>query len=596
MPNERDVLQQFFAQQEAAEKRRSKRRRTLSPRRCEVRFCDASNDVSTRTGRLKFPNGVCCKKLHCIAKYTPKQVLLLRQSLKDRPRNSADRRAFLSHRYKPRAVTIGAARGSGKFYCDSITTLSLNTYLSGEQTLPLKPLDTQQVCASFFCWAYDVSKDQMRRQLSDRLQYSKRVRQVSAPKQWTVEQWLVDLSKYYQLQPDSETVLLPFANRASVYDMFRMDASVDENDLKGAEAIHKSYFCRIWRSSERTKHIRLRKHLRFTKCDTCVNLRERKTRTMDRKLLDKIREEEYAHYQFIKQERGGYYLRRKFATRLPLEVLSIIIDGADWYSYAIPYFATKTHTSSKLFRVPIYLMGLIAHGRGSKCYVIPGHFKQGTNVVLDVLIRYLKSLKLTGQNIPKTLYLQLDNTCKQNKNKYLIGVLAYLVNSGVFSEILVSFLPKGHTHEDIDQLFSRLVIALLCRDARSVAELLRIIRSAYRDKHGRHTETEEVSAPANLSQWIAPYLHNMDGITRFRQFKIKRNDSDSIILRVRTDTLGSEWRGIEEKTEFTYVFRTALPPCIPDLEPCQRRDPPCEDDQKQYEKSIEMVNVKKYFY
>ena len=85
----------------------------------------------------------------------------------------------------------------------------------------------------------------------------------------------------------------------------------------------------------------------------------------------------------------------------PEEALSLIIDGADWYNYALPYFATKTHGSSKLYRAPIYLIGVISHGRGTKCYAVPGHFKQGTNVVLDVLIRTLKSMKAKGQNIPR---------------------------------------------------------------------------------------------------------------------------------------------------------------------------------------------------
>ena len=91
-------------------------------------------------------------------------------------------------------------------------------------------------------------------------------------------------------------------------------------------------------------------------------------------------------------------ISRKYAVQHPDRALSIIIDGADWYSYAIPFFATRTHESSKLYRVPLYLMGVIAHGRKSKCYLVPGHFKQGTNVVLDVFIRTLFDMKEKGEN------------------------------------------------------------------------------------------------------------------------------------------------------------------------------------------------------
>ena len=83
---------------------------------------------------------------------------------------------------------------------------------------------------------------------------------------------------------------------------------------------------------------------------------------MDRTLLDQLRQEEYGHYQFVKAERGGYYKRRTTSVQNQADYMSLIIDGADWYNYALPYWATKTHESSKLFRAPIYLIGVIIMG------------------------------------------------------------------------------------------------------------------------------------------------------------------------------------------------------------------------------------------
>lgn len=42
-------------------------------------------------------------------------------------------------------------------------------------------------------------------------------------------------------------------------------------------------------------------------------------------------------------------------------------------------------------------------------------------------------------------------------HRYLLGFMAYLVEKGVFRKIKVSFLMVGHTHEDIDQVFSKYV-------------------------------------------------------------------------------------------------------------------------------------------
>lgn len=43
-------------------------------------------------------------------------------------------------------------------------------------------------------------------------------------------------------------------------------------------------------------------------------------------------------------------------------------------------------------------------------------------------------------------------------NRYLLGFLSYLVEMKIFKKIKVSFLMVGHTHEDIDQVFSRWVL------------------------------------------------------------------------------------------------------------------------------------------
>jgi hypothetical protein len=55
--------------------------------------------------------------------------------------------------------------------------------------------------------------------------------------------------------------------------------------------------------------------------------------------------------------------------------------------------------------------------------------------------------------LPPTLDLQLHNDPHQ-KSKQFLSFLAYLVESGVFHKIKVSYLIFGHAHEDIDQYFS----------------------------------------------------------------------------------------------------------------------------------------------
>ena len=75
--------------------------------------------------------------------------------------------------------------------------------------------------------------------------------------------------------------------------------------------------------------------------------------------------------------------------------------------------------------------------------------------------------------LPRKLYLQLDNSAKDNKNKYLMAFLSLLTARGVFEEIQAGFLLVGHTHEDIDAYFSHLSKALKSKNTFVLADLMK---------------------------------------------------------------------------------------------------------------------------
>ena len=77
-----------------------------------------------------------------------------------------------------------------------------------------------------------------------------------------------------------------------------------------------------------------------------------------------------------------------------------------------------------------------------------------------------------------------------------------LVNEGVFKEVVVSHLPVGHTHEDIDQMFSRLAMYLRFNDAMSRQQLGECFQAAYTSKEGSPPYVEHWENVANLSEWF----------------------------------------------------------------------------------------------
>jgi hypothetical protein len=52
------------------------------------------------------------------------------------------------------------------------------------------------------------------------------------------------------------------------------------------------------------------------------------------------------------------------------------------------------------------------------------------------------------------LYIQANNCYAENKIIYVFAFLSLLTALDIFRDIKMSFLIVGHTHEDIDQLFS----------------------------------------------------------------------------------------------------------------------------------------------
>lgn len=61
----------------------------------------------------------------------------------------------------------------------------------------------------------------------------------------------------------------------------------------------------------------------------------------------------------------------------------------------------------------------------------------------------------------RALVLLLDNTTADNKNKTVLAYAAWLVETGSFDKVTLFFLPKGHTYNKLDQVFSALINSLL---------------------------------------------------------------------------------------------------------------------------------------
>ena len=77
--------------------------------------------------------------------------------------------------------------------------------------------------------------------------------------------------------------------------------------------------------------------------------------------------------------------------------------------------------------------------------------------------------------LPRVLYIQLDNTPRENKNQVVLAYLCMLVEMKIVDKVKIGFLLVGHTHDQIDQMFSTISKKLARNDAFSLIRMMDLV-------------------------------------------------------------------------------------------------------------------------
>ena len=413
--------------------------------------------------------------------------------------------------------------------------------------------------------------------------------------------WLKEQAECAVILPDHDQIVLPWRSRAATHAAMvrdleaRLGASWANytpaiafgnrqqrcqyrygNYLLGkagsipvlSNIISKNHFCRVWRRTTELQAVVVRRWIPFAKCTECTLFRDIETShyKRDRKEKAKAHERQRRHIADVRLERRHYHSNRLRAILDPEVYLSIIIDGADQGCHLLPHFCNRSHLSDEAVRQHLYAYGAISHGRKAYTFLVPGHVGQGHNVSIEVLWRILNDVLTEEGRIPKVLLLQLDNTTKQNKGRFFFAFLALLVHHNVFDKVIVSFLPVGHTHEDIDQMFSRFAQYLRTHNARSRAEMANAMRNAfvYNDKSA---QVHILSTVANMSDYLSKGIGiELPECMSHRHFRIRRDKQGKVIIQGRSTPIVSyttePWLGLEGNTSYHDIFPNFTPNLI----------------------------------
>ncbi|KAL3680702.1 hypothetical protein R1sor_023658 [Riccia sorocarpa] len=132
---------------------------------------------------------------------------------------------------------------------------------------------------------------------------------------------------------------------------------------------------------------------------------------------------------------------------------------------------------------------------------------------------YFRNVQNAGDNVrrpsfkplPHVFMLQMDNSAKDNKNVHVHAFCSELVIRGVFETVEVNFLMVGHTHEDVDALFSKVTAQTINKDVLTLPALMAEIWDS-ETMHPMPLLLEEVADyKSYVNNFLGPLDENLRG-------------------------------------------------------------------------------------
>ena len=235
--------------------------------------------------------------------------------------------------------------------------------------------------------------------------------------------------------------------------------------FKDAERVpgSKSMLKRVWKLEHRLKERRAKSH---SKCTSCARIGALQERLIGVNTEDAQKEREFLQMLYAEHE-GEHLMAREVLDEAglmgivnPRYIWVICVDAATQRNFEIPKFQFRP---PKCFaKRPFWnfkLMACFVYGNGFYPFLIHDSQKFGANLTWTVIWKTLCALLKKHGCWPEMIHLQLDNTTGENKNEVMIMLGAWLASVKV-KQVRVYFLPVGHTHIIIDQIFGIITVGL----------------------------------------------------------------------------------------------------------------------------------------
>ena len=335
--------------------------------------------------------------------------------------------------------------------------------------------------------------------------------------------WLQNYARTHgDHMPDSLEVHLPDYRWRDVWKKYK--AEVLSHSKNYSDAVGESAFNQI--HTTELPYIKIRKVKRFAACKTCAQLREQIDKASgERKALLKVELDSHIEWQY--REREKYYKHRFKARTWPHKYMTMSVDGMDNGKTAIPRLARENKGTDDAIRLGTHLTGVLMHGRKNPVYAYTWfeRFPTGSDSIVTIVCNALQETLKEGP-LPPVLYLHMDNCSRENKNRYILALNHLLILANIFIKVKLSFLPVGHTHDDVDQFFSKINAVLTTRDILCLEDLHEAVQTSFLPRPVCiHLDDMGMFVP-----WLTKYLEkNIIGHSEPRCYLFKRCEQNDVV-------------------------------------------------------------------
>jgi hypothetical protein len=288
---------------------------------------------------------------------------------------------------------------------------------------------------------------------------------------------------------------------------------------------------------------------RFSQCDTCNQLDFLRSICNNPEELKQLTEAQVTHAHATYVEKKKYYKHMRKGTDDPEKYICMIIDGMTQRTTELPHFQRRPKWYTKDMGLEVHVVGAIIAGMDPRVeFSYTPLTGDDSNAFLSCLHRNIvyaletnaKRPELNGKRA-EVLYIQLDN-CSSNKSILTKQYLAFLAEKYGFRKVKTNYMHVGHTHENIDQMFSRFSVAIAKENIYTLDQLMSVCKKSFTP----NPVCEYISHVYDFKTWLqqdVPSTRYLQDISFNHQFKTWQDPvTKKAFMQSKVFSYAEEWK------------------------------------------------------